>query len=416
MEYIAKIIHEQRENKRFWKYTFVDTQTGEKDCFYHNCRIKYIPNREITIFVSSKNPYFRLLQYYEKDITEIVENFQQLETSTHLEKEWKEDIEEADNSFAKKEKIKLTPLKIFELRKKGLSWKWIGDFCGVNERTIRRWIKEEPNRVKEKVGRKPKINEEIIHLLRSHVIKHNTATQQKVADYLSQITNKSISQQEVSRALKKIGYTWKIIPYRYQEQKPLLPKILEFLEASKDLFQTPLLLATDESGFPSNLAPRYGYAPKGHKVVNHRPAWGTNYSLILVVQNTNRGGIIHWELVKGAVDTDIFANFLASAKLPTKEKYYLLMDNLRVHKSAKVKETMENKNIEPTYLVPNSPQLNPVELLFNVIKQYVRKQKPTTEEELRTALTRKMNMLQWEDLTKYFKSCRDYFSLEKNGQ
>jgi hypothetical protein len=64
------------------------------------------------------------------------------------------------------------------------------------------------------------------------------------------------------------------------------------LEKNKILLQSPYLLATDESGFPLNLAPRRGYAPKGQKVINHRPAWGTNYSLLLLIQNISRGGII----------------------------------------------------------------------------------------------------------------------------
>jgi len=65
------------------------------------------------------------------------------------------------------------------------------------------------------------------------------------------------------------------------------------LGKNKTLFQSPYLLATDESGFPLNLAPRRGYAPEGHKVISHRPAWGTNYSLLLLIQNTSRKGIIN---------------------------------------------------------------------------------------------------------------------------
>ncbi len=415
MEYIAKIVSEQRENKKFWKYTFVDTQTGEKDCFFNNHRLNYIPNAEARLNISSENPKFRLLQHFEQDIINISEKFQHLENSTQLEKEWKEGIKEVDNYLSKKKKIKLTSQKILELREKGLSWKWIEDFCGVSEWTIRRWKKEEPNRTKQKVGRKPKINEETLYLLRSYISKHNTATQQETADYLSRITNKSISQQAISRALRKIKYTRKIIPYRYSEQIPLLPKIWEFLEKNKTLLQSPYLLATDESGFPLNLAPRRGYAPKGQKVVNHRPAWGTNYSLLLLIQNISRGGIISWKLVKGAVNTEIFADFLSDTELSDDKKHYLLLDNIRFHHASKIKEVLTSKNIEPTYLIPYTPHLNPVEELFNVIKQYVRKQRPTTEEELETVLTRKMIMLQDEDLTKYFKSCFDYFSLKKTG-
>ena len=56
----------------------------------------------------------------------------------------------------------------------------------------------------------------------------------------------------------------------------------------------------------------------------------------------------------------------------------------------------------------SNPYLNPVEEVFNVIRQYVRKQKPTTEEELRSAIAKIINILQEEDLTKYFRNCLDF--------
>ena len=113
-------------------------------------------------------------------------------------------------------------------------------------------------------------------------------------------------------------------------------------------------------------------------------------------------------MVKDTVNTEIFADFLSRVKLSDEEKYYLLLDNIRFHHSNKVKELLASKNIEPRYIVASNPYLNPVEEIFNVIKQYVRKQKPRTEEELRIAVSKIINMLQKEDLTKYFKSCLDF--------
>jgi transposase len=146
----------------------------------------------------------------------------------------------------------------------------------------------------------------------------------------------------------------------------------------------------------------------GDKIADFKPSYGANYSLILVIRNVNKGGIIHWELIKDTVDTDVFSNFLNNVKLPNEEKYYLLLDNIKFHHSKKVKEILVSKNIEPRYIVASNPYLNPVEEVFNVIKQYVKKQKPTTEEELRNALSKILNILQEEDLTKYFKNCLDF--------
>jgi transposase len=110
-------------------------------------------------------------------------------------------------------------------------------------------------------------------------------------------------------------------------------------------------------------------------------------------------------LVKGAVNTEIFANFLVNAKFSTDNKHYLLLDNLPVHKTKKIREVAMQKNIELIFLVPYFPQLNPTEEIFNVIKEYVRKCKPRTEEELRKAIAEIVFKLNEEDLTKYFKDC-----------
>jgi transposase len=82
-----------------------------------------------------------------------------------------------------------------------------------------------------------------------------------------------------------------------------------------------------------------------------------------------------------------------------------LLDNIRFHKSAKIKELLKQKNIEPVYIVPYFPQLNPAEEFFNTVKQYVKKHKPRIEESLRIVLAEKMNMLQEERMAKYFSNC-----------
>ena len=127
-----------------------------------------------------------------------------------------------------------------------------------------------------------------------------------------------------------------------------------------------------------------------------------------MVRNVEKVGIIHRDLVKDTVNTEIFADFLNNVKLPDEEKHYLLLDNIRFHHSNKVKELLTNKNIEPRYIVASNPYLNPVEEIFNVIKQYVRKQKPRTEEELRKLIGEKINKLEEGGLTRYFKNCLDF--------
>jgi len=50
-----------------------------------------------------------------------------------------------------------------------------------------------------------------------------------------------------------------------------------------------------------------------------------------------------------------------------------------------------------------------------VIKQYVRKHEPKTEEKLKEVISKIVNMLQEQDLRVYFKDCLDFDFIIKNG-
>lgn len=77
-------------------------------------------------------------------------------------------------------------------------------------------------------------------------------------------------------------------------------------------------------------------------------------------------------------------------------------------------EYLASKNIKVEFITPNFPQLNPVEELFNIIKAYVKEQEPRMEEKLREVIAKKINILQQEDMTKFFKDCLDYDDILKN--
>ncbi|CAG8632119.1 12801_t:CDS:2, partial [Ambispora gerdemannii] len=99
-------------------------------------------------------------------------------------------------------------------------------------------------------------------------------------------------------------------------------------------------------------------------------------------KNQKEKGVIHYQLIEGGAKTKDFHNFLQDIKLPDNEKYYLLLDNATIHHAVgackklgllPIKELLISKKIEPKYLVAYSPQLNPVELCFNIIKKVCRK-------------------------------------------
>src|SRR3954468_7447710 len=86
MEYIAKIVQEQKsENRRFWKYTFIDNRTGEKDCFLNNYPLNYIPSLTYKLnLLLSDNRQIKFFQSFEQGIINSVEEAQKEQALTQL--------------------------------------------------------------------------------------------------------------------------------------------------------------------------------------------------------------------------------------------------------------------------------------------------------------------------------------------
>merc|ERR1711991_842092 len=88
-----------------------------------------------------------------------------------------------------------------------------------------------------------------------------------------------------------------------------------------------------------------------------------------------------------SIDEVSFKNFLQNNVMKEfKNHTHFLMDNARIHHCKKTVEFMKAKGKKPIYTVPYTPELNPIESSFSVIKNYVRKYQPKTEIELKKAI------------------------------
>ena len=70
-----------------------------------------------------------------------------------------------------------------------------------------------------------------------------------------------------------------------------------------------------------------------------------------------------------------------------------------------IKELLTSKGIEPKYLPPYTPELNPTELCFNLSRQQMEKNKTKNKRDLELIISKIINMLNQKDMTKYFRKC-----------
>jgi len=122
-----------------------------------------------------------------------------------------------------------------------------------------------------------------------------------MADYLSKEIGQPISQQTISRILRKNGITYKKLTYHYIQLDE--EKAKSFNEEIKSLLAEHPFIAIDECSFYPNLDPRFGYSLKGERAVSKRPGHkGKHYTLLFAISNLKKNGVVHWKLVEGSVD------------------------------------------------------------------------------------------------------------------
>lgn len=127
----------------------------------------------------------------------------------------------------------------------------------------------------------------------------------------------------------------------------------------------------DETGATTNMVRRYGWGPKGERLVDAAPHghWRTT-TFIAGLRST---GIIAPLVLNGPMTGKAFLayveQFLAPALSPGD---VVVMDNLAAHKVSGVREAIAAVSASILCLPPYSPDLNPIEQMFAKLKALLR--------------------------------------------
>jgi transposase len=160
----------------------------------------------------------------------------------------------------------------------------------------------------------------------------------------------------------------------------------------------------DETWAATNMARRYGRAPRGQRVLDAVPHghWRTT----TVIAALRAEGIVAPLVFDGAIDGQSFLayaeQFLAPALRPGD---VVVMDNLGSHKVAGVREAVEARGATLLYLPPYSPDLNPVEQAFAKLKALLRAEAARTVEALRAAVGRLIARFPAAECARYLAHC-----------
>jgi transposase len=110
--------------------------------------------------------------------------------------------------------------------------------------------------------------------------------------------------------------------------------------------------------------------------------------------------------IEGSSDTESFGLYMRDILAPRLKKgQIVIMDNLSVHKSTWVRESIEERGCSLVLLPPYSPDFNPIEQAFSKVKELLRKAQARTREALFEATHHALQAIAQEDARSYFEHC-----------
>ena len=145
------------------------------------------------------------------------------------------------------------------------------------------------------------------------------------------------------------------------------------------------LVFIDETWVKTNMTRLYGRAPRGKRLVDAVPHghWKTT----TFIGALRCDAVTATGAFDGAVNGELFLAYVEQVLVPTlKPGDVVIMDNLRSHKVAGVREAIEGAGAKLMFIPPYSPDLNPIEQAFAKLKALLRARAIRTVDALWKAL------------------------------
>ncbi|MEO0810790.1 MAG: IS630 family transposase [Pseudomonadota bacterium] len=148
-------------------------------------------------------------------------------------------------------------------------------------------------------------------------------------------------------------------------------------------------------GWYASGAPLKAYAPHGTR--------GT----MTFIGALRTDGLTAPMVLKGAINADIFYEYVKQILLPTlKQGNIVMLDNLSSHKSARVIKLIRSVGAKIWFLPAYSPDLNPIEQnkVFSKIKRLLRKAYKRTLEKICKRVAKLIGKISPEERLRYIKN------------
>lgn len=164
-------------------------------------------------------------------------------------------------------------------------------------------------------------------------------------------------------------------------------------------------MVIDECATTTAMTRTHGRAPPGERVHDSLPS--VNWQIKTLAGAIRLGqGVTAALTYNGPTDTQAFLSFTQECLVPTLHAGdVVVMDNLRPHKVAAVREAIEACGAKVMYLPPYSPDLSPIEPVWAKVKERLRSAKARTDQGLIDAIGDALRAVTPGDVEGCFRHC-----------
>jgi len=186
------------------------------------------------------------------------------------------------------------------------------------------------------------------------------------------------STSSLDRFFAREGFTCKKkTVYASERDRPDVARKRKTFKKNQPSLDASDLVFVDETSTNTAMCRAKGRSKRGERVFGLAPN-GHRLTMTLVAGLTTNG-IIAPMIVSGAMNGDMFTDYIEKVLGPElKPGNKVLMDNCAIHKVAGVEQAIEAVGATLSFIPQYSPDFNPIELVFGVLKEKLRRQEERT--------------------------------------
>ena len=261
----------------------------------------------------------------------------------------------------------------------------------ISRHTISNWIRNRNNIFKDRLKREffedfkkvsntflkrnSKIKKINLDLVSNYINFYPCASRKDIRFYIYNDLNILLSLPSITNIIKKIRYTRKKINYQVIKNmdyiKDLNQKRKDYILYFKNKYLDKIIFI-DEVGFNFSNLNQKGLSKKGVSIyMPDKVKLMRNLSMIMCINNDF---ILDYDIYEESIDSLKFYSFINKIIKKLKDNgYTFVFDNVSFHHNKNVLELIKNSNNFYIFTPPYSPNFNPIENVFGIIKGIYKK-------------------------------------------